>query len=233
MLAYVVGKTAPMPTPETSNHVSHAPASAPYSPRASDESVRELADAVARLEADGQYMVDALIEMVLSLRPITRSTMSADQRAFLIESGTFTEERLAAVEAKAERGSLALKGIESGLSMVFRTASLEATCAYLDWDESTVRSAVSEGRLYAFEIAGRPRFPYWQFHGPAPDGLLPCLADLIAAFPPHRVPQVVSGFMETSQSTLISTGPTRPAEFILRTGNVDAVRAVLDSVGRF
>ncbi|MDD9153988.1 hypothetical protein PUY80_15570 [Plantibacter flavus] len=222
-----------MPTPDTSNDVPHPPASAAYSPCASDESVRELADAVAHLGGDGQYMVDALIEMVLSLRPITKSTMSADQRGFLIESGTLSEERLAAAEAKAERGSLALKGIESGLSMVVRTASLEATCAYLDWDESTVRSAVSEGRLYAFEIAGRPRFPTWQFHRPAPDGLLPHLSDLIAALPPHWVPQVVSGFMETSQPTLVSTGPTRPAEFILRTGNFDVVRAVLESVGGF
>lgn len=233
MLADVVGKTAPMPTPETSNDVSHAPASAVYSPRASDESVRELADAVACLGADGQYMVDALIDMVLSLRPITKTTMSADQRDFLIESGAVTDERLAVLEAKAERGSLALKSIESGLSMVVRTSSLEDTCAYLDWDERTVRAAVSERRLYAFEIAGRPRFPNWQFHRATPDGLLPYLADLIAALPPHWVPQVVSGFMETSQSTLVSTGPTRPAEFILRTGNFDAVRVVLESVGRF
>ena len=222
-----------MPTPETSNDVPHTPDSAAYSPCASDESVRELADAVAHLGGDGQYMVDALIEMVLSLRPITKTTMSADQRDFLIESGTVAEERLAAAEAKAERGSLALKGIESGLSMVIRTSSLGDTCAYLDLDESTVRSAVSERRLYAFEIAGRPRFPNWQFHRAAPDGLLPHLVDLIAALPPHWVPQVVSGFMETSQPTLISTGPTRPAEFIVRTDDLDAVRAVLESVGRF
>lgn len=229
VLAYVVGKTAPMPTPETSNDVPHAPASAAYSPRASDESVRKLADAVAHLEADGQYMVDALIEMVLTLRPITKTTMSADQRDSLIESGTFSEERLAAVEAKVERGSLALKGIESGLSMVVRTSSLEATCAYLDWDERTVRAAVSEGRLYAFEIAGRPRFPNWQFHRAAPDGLLPYLAELIALVSPRWTPQLVNGFMETSQAGLIAKGPMRPAEYLITTGDFEGLRASVES----
>ena len=228
-LVRMAGHAEPMRASEPSDHAPHASVCAAYSPRASDESVRELADAVARLGADGQYMVDALIEMVLSLRPITKSTMSADQRGFLIESGTFTEERLAAVEAKVERGSLALKGIGSGLSMVVRTASLEDTCAYLDWDESTVRAAVSEGRLNAFKIAGRPRFPNWQFHRPATDGLLPHLPELIALVSSRWAPQLVSGFMETSQAGLIAEGPMRPTEYLITTGDFEGVQDSLKS----
>ncbi len=176
-------------------------------------------------------MVDALIEMVLAQRPVVATSVGREQRQLLIESGAVIEGHLAAVEAKVGRGSLALAGIESQFSRLIRTASLEKTGAYLGWDEKAVRAAASEGRLYVFDVAGRLRFPRWQFHRAAPDGLLPHLAELIDLVPPHWTPQVVSGFMETSQSRLVTEGPTRPTEYIIRTGDFDAVRDAIESSG--
>jgi len=89
--------------------------------------------------------------------------------------------------------------------------------------------AVMEGRLYAFEIAGRPRFPDWQFHRPSTDGLLPHLAELIALVSPRWTHYAVCGFTGTSQSSLIAEGPMRPAEFILRIGDFAAVRGIIES----
>ncbi|MBF4568243.1 hypothetical protein ITJ57_05620 [Plantibacter sp. VKM Ac-2880] len=217
-----------MCTPEVPDDSRNTEVSETYSYRASDKSVRQLADAVARLGADGQFMVDALIETVLSLRPITKSTMAEGRKAFLVESGVFTVESLAATTAKVARGSLARRSIETEISLLVRTLSLEDTCAYLKWEADAVLRAVADGRLYALEIAGRPRFPDWQFHRPSPDGLLPHLAELIALVSARWTHYAVCGFMGTSHSSLVAEGPMRPAEFIIRTGDFDRVRRAIE-----
>ena len=70
----------------------------------SDEAVRRLAEAVARLSNDPDWFLQALTEAVLAMTPISMARRTKQQDLFLIESGTFTAEELAEAQMYVDRG---------------------------------------------------------------------------------------------------------------------------------
>ncbi|SFN43381.1 hypothetical protein [Mycetocola miduiensis] len=196
----------------------------------SDEAVRRLADAIAHLAADGPYLVDAVTEFALTLRPVSRDgRLSKQQEEFLIESGSFTAEELADAKRDVDKGSLQLGAIDAFLSNLCATMSLEDAAGFLGWDEGAVTTAVSEGRLYGVEISGRLRFPSWQFNLGSPDKLLPGLAEVIKVLTPRWGWHSVAGFMSTPQEDLVAKGRKTPAVFLRDGGDVSEVRAIVES----
>jgi hypothetical protein len=196
----------------------------------SDEAVRLLADAIALLAADGPYVVDAVTEFVLALRPVSRDgRLSKQQEKFLIESGDFTAEELEETKREVDRGSLQVGAVEAFLSHLCATMSLEDAAGFLGWDEEAVTAAVSEGRLYGVEISGRLRFPSWQFNLGSPDKLLPGLAEVIKVVTPRWGWHSVAGFMATPQEDLVAKGRKTPVAFLRDGGDVSEVRAIVES----
>jgi hypothetical protein len=198
-----------------------------------DDAVRHLAEAVAGLSNDGPYFVAALTEKLMSLKPVEKSKLTKAQERFLIESGDFTTEGLAATQRDIARGSLQLDAIEAWLSQLCATLSLHDVSQFLDWDEDAVRTAVSEGRLYGVEITGQLRFPKWQLDIRAAGRLIPGLTEIIEAVLPRKSWQQVGAFFATRQSSLVAKGRQTPTQWLSDNHDVEAVIEIITSDGRW
>lgn len=198
----------------------------------SDEAVSGLMYAIARLNANAPYFVDALTEYLLTLRPVSpEAGLSGEQERFLIESDVLTADELADTKDEINRGDLQLDAAEAFLSHLCATLSLDAAAGYLSWDEETVRTAVSERRLYGVEFSGRLRLPVWQFHVSGPSKLLPGLADVLKAASPSLHWQSMAGLMATRQSSLRAEGRKTPVDWLRDGGDVQAVIQLLKGGG--
>jgi hypothetical protein len=198
-------------------------------PTVSDEAVRRLAEAVAHLANDPDYFLQALTDMLLAMRPVTRNRHSEDEVRFLVESGDFTAETWAETSASVDRGSLQLSETEGWLMALFATRSLEDAAGFLGRSEEAVKAAVAEKRLYAIEISGRLRFPAWQFNVGSPEKLIPRLTEIIEVVTPRWGWRSVAGFMNTPQSSLVAEGRKTPVEWLRDGGDVNKVRQIVES----
>ena len=203
--------------------------SEPGAVHVSEDAVRRLAEAVARLANDPEYFLEALTDMLLAMRPISLERLSASEVRFLIESGAFTAEEWGETSASVDRGGLQLGTTEGWLLGLFETSSLEVVTGFLDWNEEAVRAAVEEGRLFAIEISGRLRFPTWQFQAGTPNKLIPGLTEIIQVVTPRWNWHSIAGFMATPQSSLVAEGRQTPAEWLRDGGDVDAVKQIVES----
>lgn len=217
---------------------SHSPAPADYAdgtgskPEAvhvSEDAVRRLAEAVARLGNDSEYFLQALTDMLLAMKPISRERLTESDVRFLIESGAFTAESWAETSASVDRGSLQLGAAEAWLSRLSATMSLDDVSGFLGWGEEAVRAAVAERRLYAVDISGRLRFPAWQFNIGHPNELIPGLTEVIEVVTPRWDWHSVAGFMATPQSSLVAEGRKTPVEWLRDGGDVKKVREIVES----
>jgi len=196
----------------------------------SDEALQRLGDAIDHLAGDSEYIIRALTDRLLTLKPVTREgRLTQEQQRFLIESGTFTAETLATTQREVDRGGLQLGATEAFLSHVHATMSLDNVTGFLKWDEEAVRAAVSEGRLYAIEISGRLRFPAWQFDVGSPSKLLPGLTQIIGLITPRWQWQSAAGFMATPQRDLVARGRKTPIQWLRDGGDVDDVREIVEA----
>jgi len=195
----------------------------------SEATVRRLAEAVARLNSDSDWLLDALIETVLAMKPVSPSELTKQQEAFLIDSGEFTSQELASTQRNVAKGSLQLGAAEAWLSLLCATLSLKQVSGFLGWGEDAVRAAVSEGRLYGVRIAGRLRLPAWQFNIGSPEKLIPRLAEVIEAVSPRWEWHSVSAFMNTPQRDLVSEGRKTPVEWLRDGGDTDELKQIIES----
>jgi hypothetical protein len=198
----------------------------PGSVHVSDEAVRRLAEAVTQLGNDPDFFVQSLTDFLLAMKPISKDRLTDNEVRFLVESGDFTANEWAETAAAVDRGSLQLRATEGWLLDLFATKSMEDVAGFLDWRKENVRSAVSDGNLYAVEISGRLRFPAWQFG--VPGKLLPGLPELIAVMAPRWQPQSVAGFMSTPQCSLVSEGRKTPAQWLRDGGDVTEVIRIVE-----
>ncbi|MFF1633465.1 hypothetical protein [Leifsonia sp. NPDC058248] len=194
------------------------------------DDLRELGEAIDDLAGETSYITRALTENLRAMRPVSREgRLTKQQEQFLIQSGTFTADELEATKREVDRGSLQLGAAEAFLSNLCATMSLDDVTGYLNLDEEAVRTAVSEGRLYAIEISGRLRFPAWQFNVGSPEKLIPGLADVISVVTPRWDWQSVAGFMATPQSDLFAEGRQTPVEWLRDGGDVNDIREIVES----
>jgi hypothetical protein len=153
------------------------------------------------------------------------------RKRYLIESGDFTAEELDAAAREVDRGALQLGIAEAFLSHLQSTMSLDDVTGFLGWDEKSARAAVSEQRLYAIDIAGRLRFPSWQFNVGSPHKLIPGLSEVIEVVTSRWEWPSVAGFMATPQSSLVAKGRKTPVEWLRDGGDVSEGRSLSHQIG--
>lgn len=93
--------------------------------------------------------MDALLEFLHSVRPVEPNRLTEAQKRYLVESGDFTAESLAETEADVDRGSLQRSVIQSWLTHLVDTSSLDEAAGYLGMADDEVIDLVEQGRLYA------------------------------------------------------------------------------------
>ena len=197
----------------------------------SDEVVKDFVDALNALGTDGRYLLDSLANFVWTLAPVRVSGLFDEQKALLIELGVFTANTLAETQADIDRGGFQLSSIESWLSEIRETLSLESVTAFLGRDENDVKGAVAERRLYAIEIASHLRFPAWQLSLRSPGKVLPHLEALLPALEERWGWISISRFFATRHEDLVAKGRKTPAAWLEDGGDPEAVRRIVQSGG--
>lgn len=197
------------------------------SDRPSPTSIKRLAAAVARLNNDPEWFLDALTDYLLAMAPISADRLTAAQKQFLVESGAFTAESLAATTAEVDRGSLQLGAAQAWLSQLSATMSLQDVADFLEWGADEVQKAASDGRLHAIDVSGRLRFPTWQFTVGSPEKLIRGLGDLLRTFGSEWHWISVAAFMNTPQQRLVATGHQSPIQWVQNGGDIDTVTELI------
>lgn len=163
------------------------------------------------------------------MAPVSAERMPPSAREFLLDSGDFTGQALAETERQIGQGALQLGIAETFLFDVCSTRSLSSVAGFLHIDEDDVRALVAEGRLYAVELAGRLRFPTWQFCLPAEGHTLPGLPEVIKAIKPRWEWQEASAFMRVTQQDLVGTGCKTPTQWLIDGGGLSDVVSLIEA----
>jgi hypothetical protein len=195
---------------------------------------RELAGfltALNGLRLDSNYVLASLTELLSTFEPLPQDGLSPEDAKYLIESGTFTATELTAAQAEVDRGGLERNAIEAFLAHLLATLSLDEAAGFLGKSEPEVRAAVGAGDLHAVTIAGRLRFPSWQFHLNSPNKLLPgfdrhFLAALVARWPDWRS---CASFMSTPQEDLVAEGRQTPTAWLGGGGDPEEVLEIVEA----
>lgn len=201
-------------------------------PQEVEASVRYLIDAARSQGRDQETVVALLHEAADALkeRQPRGDALTDGQVAFLIESGTFTPERLAEVEASVARGDLAELERRTRLEAVTGSLSAAEAAQRLGIDSSRVRHRLSKGSLLGFMIGGKRRLPAWQFTDDPKQPVLPGLSLVISALPQDMHPASVQNFMSTPQEDLlIDDHEVTPVEWLRLGGDPQEVVDILDS----
>lgn len=188
-----------------------------------------LCDAITHLNADGNYVAEALTQSILAQRPISREDHLSPQEAdYLVRSGAFTPEEFEETLRQVNRGDLPLGVASTLLASLHRSLTAESTALFLKLDAAMLQQAVTNGELYAVEVAGQMRFPSWQFSLSSPGKLLPHLSEIISLLTETNWISV-SGLMATPQSTMVAEVPQTPVEWFRGGGDIDALRRIIES----
>ncbi|MGK9148456.1 hypothetical protein KXS11_12590 [Plantibacter flavus] len=107
-----------------------------------------------------------------------RDEPSPETVAFLIDSGTFTEESWAQAVAAVARGDLAARERKTAQRALEATITSAIAGARLGVGAAEVERLRSTGNLYAFRSQEQWRYPDWQFTGDRQHPLLPHLAPI-------------------------------------------------------
>lgn len=159
-----------------------------------------------------------------------RGALSAEQAAFLISSGAFTEQGLAEVQACVARGELAAHERRTAQNAIAQSLAAEDVAALLHIDVSEVEQRRTGRELFAFVFEGACRYPTWQFTGDPGQPVLPHMAAVVDAFPASMHPATVLGFMSTPQRSALRDGQrvTLPV-WLLAGGDPQVLRDILDA----
>jgi len=191
-----------------------------------DDDVRRLAEAVAGLANDPEYLAQVLPDMLLSVMSNSKNRLSKDEVRAFIESGGFTSEEWAEISISVDRESLQLGETADWLTGIFDTMSVEDAAAFLEWEEELVKVAVASGQMYGVEVSGRLRLPIWQFKRGSPTTLLDRLPELLRALGGRRWSSVV-GFMKTEHLNLLAMGRRTPSQWLRDGGDIDDVIRII------
>jgi hypothetical protein len=195
----------------------------------SDASLLRLADAVSRLGHEGGWFVDALTEAMLALRPVNEGRLTPDQERYLVESGDFTYQELARAQRNVDRGELHYDTLQAWMTQVLSTVSLYEMAELLQWSKRKVSDAAARGKLYAIEIAGRPRFPIWQLSLDQESRLLPGLDQVLGSIREDQGWVAISMVMALPHNSLISGGRQSPVEFLHGGGNPGVIARLVSN----
>lgn len=194
--------------------------------RPSDDLIADLADAITRLNADGDFIARAITSSLLAERPVSDETpLSAEEIDYLVRSGSFTAEKLEDTADRLARGELQLAVVSTLLSSLHDSLSADDVRGFLKVSATELDDQVAAGLIYEVEVAGRRRFPSWQFSLSSPGKLLPHLPEIIALVKDdHWIS--VSGMMHTPQTTMVTRGRHTPVEWFRSGGGIEALRQI-------
>jgi hypothetical protein len=196
------------------------------------KSLQHLVEAVESQGQGDELVVTLLREMadLIKQRQPRGGGLTEEQAAFLIESGTFTAESLAATEASVARGDLAELERKTRLEAITGSLSAAEAAEKLGIEASRLRNRQAEGSLYSFIAGGKRRYPTWQFTDDPAQPVLQGLTTLIKAFPDDMHPASIQNFMATRQENLLVNGDRMtPVEWLLHSGDPQALVDILDS----
>ena len=196
------------------------------------ESLQHLIEAVQSQGRDDELVIAILRESadLIKKRQPRGGALSDEQVAFLIESGAFTSDEFADIEARLESGDLAELERNTRLKAVINSLSGAEVALRLGIDASRVRHRQGKGGLYSFTAGGQSRYPFWQFTSDPARPVLPGLAALVRGLPEDMHPASVQGFMATPQEDLLVDGKRMtPVEWLLQGGDAQALVDILDS----
>jgi len=159
-----------------------------------------------------------------------RSSLTEEQVAFLLESGAFTSDELAATQASIARGELAAAEHATRTAAIKASLTASEVAALLADDEEGIERDRADGTLFAFTIDGVWRYPSWQFTSNPSQPVLPGMAVLASAFPADMHPASILGFMSTPQSSARVHGePATPVSWLISGGDPEHLRGILES----
>lgn len=191
------------------------------------EPIARLVDAMASLGGDTDYLIDALTQKLRSLRPVSSaSSLSKPEREFLIGSGAMTESELEGLMTAIWRGAVQLHEVQSWMYWILDTLSIEEAAGQLEMTDQELELAVRDRQVLSLTVAGRPRFPRWQFVTSPEGRLLPGLTALIAQLPSDEVLSSAA-FMHAPMAELSGHGPRTPIQWLREGGDVEAVLELL------
>lgn len=201
-------------------------------PRTDPVVAHAIADAIADLGAEGNFLAQGLLTLLQSLPAVRRPVMSDDQRVSLIKSHSITEEQLHRAERDVARGALVLKQIETWMNEAWRTISVRDAVALLHITEDELHAAVARGTLLSVTIGDQERIPTWQLSSREIGGLLPHLDVLLPALLPHWSPTTISAFFCTRQKDLHEFGIKTPAAWLEDGGGPEAILRLIEAAER-
>lgn len=198
----------------------------PRQARPSDDAVDGLVDAITRLNADGDFLARAITDSLLAERPVSdESRLSTEEVDFLIRSGSFTAEKLQETSARLARGELQSNVVSTLLSSLNDSLSADDVEGFLELSATELDELIAAGGIYSVEVAGRRRFPSWQFSLSSQGKLLPHLAEIIGLVKDdHWIS--VSGMMHTPQANMVTRGRQTPVEWFRSGGGIEALRQI-------
>ncbi|MGN7191985.1 hypothetical protein [Curtobacterium sp. SAFR-003] len=215
----------------------HGPPQPPAAPsrRPSSETIGRFAQAVARLEVDGDWLVEELTQHLRSMQPIDPS-LSADDRERLLAGVASSLGMPIDQEASLiGRGELHLKIVTTWLRSVCATLSVDETKTFLQIDDEELVRRVESRHLVPIKLNGQLRFPEWQFDPRNPP--MKTIRNLPEIFESLEADgagwQSDAAFMATPQDSLRAAVATTPSQWLLAGGAVSAVLDLIDARDTF
>lgn len=187
-----------------------------------------LADAIARLNADGDYIARVLTGALVAQRPVAdEEDLTPQEAEYLVSSGAFTPKEFQDTSIRVARGSLPAGAVTALLASLHQSMSAESAALFLHIDEAALNQAVEDGELYAVDIAGHKRFPSWQFSLSSPGKRLPHLAEIIPLVREQNWISV-SGLMATPQTAMVAERCQTPVEWFRSGGGIEALERIVE-----
>ncbi len=225
----------PSPSGEGSSTLSHMdetdgqPRPRPWQAQPSTDVIAAFTDAVARLNADGDFIVRALTDQLLAERPIAdQEELTPQEISYLTRSKAFTPESFEKTSTRVARGGLLASEASTLLTGVLQTMSASAAAAFLSMDEDSLFAAADRGELYAVDVAHSRRFPSWQFSLSSPGKILPHLTEIIDIVKDKGWVSV-SALMATPQSIMVTDGHQSPVEWFRRGGDAETLARIIEA----
>lgn len=173
-----------------------------------DAAVEELLESIDVSECDPEVLETLQREttrLSRCMRPPSPG-LSMEQRAYLVESGSFTSEQFAQTEQRIARGELREDENRTYLGTIARPYGEQAAAARLGLELDELQRNQRTGALYAFDASGVTVYPRWQFINQTDDGPVPHLALVVTGLLEGWHPASVEGFMPTPKDSLIYRG---------------------------
>lgn len=145
----------PMPGPPQ-------PPGAP-SRRPTSEVIDRFAQAVARLEVDGDWLVEELTQHLRSMQPNDSSLPNEDRKLLLAGVASSLEMPIDREASAIGRGDLHLKIVRTWLNSVCATLFVDETKAFIQIDDEELMRRGESRHLVPIKLNGQLRFLEWQF----------------------------------------------------------------------